>query len=99
MTTAEIPLTDKQAAHVAGLEAIIKRKNERIASLEEQLAAGGDSLAVQRRVKKAYKRGWEDAANRMMNVTHQAAIALSHLRADAFETILDGERKNRTETE
>lgn len=99
MTTAEIPLTDKQAAHVAGLEAIIQRKNERIAHLEEQVALGGDSPAAQRRVRKAYKQGWGDAANRMMNATHQAAIALSHLRSDAFETILDGERKNRTETE
>lgn len=99
MTTAEIPLTDKQAAHVAGLEAIIRRKNERIAHLEEQIAAGGDSPHAKRQIKKAYRDGWEDAANRMMHATHQAAIALRHLRSDAFETILEGERKNRTETE
>ena len=99
MSTAQIPLTDKQAAHVAGLEAIIRQKNEKIARLEEQVAAGGESPIVQRRIKKAYKNGWEDAANRMMGVTHEAAISLRKLRSDAFETILEGERRNRTETE
>lgn len=99
MSTAEIPLTDKQAAHVAGLEAIIRQKNEKIARLEEQVAAGGESPIVQRRIKKAYKDGWEDAANRMMNITHQAAISLRDLRSGAFETILEGVRNARTETE
>lgn len=97
--TEEIPLTDKQAAHVAGLEAIIRQKNEKITRLEEQVAAGSESPIVQRRIKKAYKDGWEDAANRMMNMTNQAAVALRQLRSDAFETILEGERRNRAETE
>lgn len=99
MSTADIPLTDKQAAHVAGLEAIIRQKNEKIARLEEQVAAGGESPIVKRRVKKAYKDGWEDAANRMMGITHQAAISLRDLRAGAFETLLEGDRLDRTVAE
>lgn len=95
MSTAEIPLTDKQAAHVAGLAAIITQKNGHIERLKAQLAEGAESPQVQSRIAREYKRGWDDAANRMMNLTQSIARDMSTLRADAFELILEGERRER----
>lgn len=92
---ASIPLTDRQAAHVAGLEEIIRRKNQQIAALQADLAAGESSKRVERKIRKAYDDGWEAAANRMMNLTQKTAIALRELRDDAFNTVLEGERNKR----
>lgn len=77
--------------HIKGLQAVLTERNETIARLEAKLQS--PELLEQAETKKAYKKGWQDAANSMMNLSIDAAKSLRQIREDAWKIYLEGEQK------
>lgn len=88
-------LEDKESLiiHIEGLQATLTKRNERIAQLELQVETLKNNPASSANEKKAYKKGWQDCANHMMESTREMARKLSDIRKEAFGLYLDGDRK------
>ena len=97
MENAEITITlpVKQATqnHIESLQATLGKRNARIEQLEMQLAEAVAGEPNQAALGAAYKRGWRDACNKLMSVTHEAARGLSAVRKDAMDIYLEAEKK------
>ena len=79
--------------HIEGLQATLTKRNARIAELEAKLAEPVDvPEKVDKMVKNAYKRGWQDCARLMMEATKDTAQVLSKIRKDAFNLYVEGEK-------
>ena len=79
--------------HIEGLQATLTKRNARIAELEAKLAEPVDvPEKVKKMVSNAYKSGWKDCANLMMEATKDTAQVLSKIRKDAFDLYLQGDK-------
>jgi len=86
-----------QIVHIEGLQATLTRRNARIEQLEAQIAEGGNSPAQKAAIKKAFKRGWTECAQRLMAATSQAAGALTTINREAWQEYLNSEQLEREE--
>jgi len=78
--------------HIEGLQVSLTKRNQRIAELESERIGEGDTPAMQQRIKKAYKSGWQDAAQELREATDDAARGLRNINATAWEVYLKAER-------
>lgn len=78
--------------HIAGLQATLTKRNERIAQLEAKVEELKGNPIVGAAQKKAYKQGWKDCAGHLMNTTHEMANKLREVRKDAFKLYLEGDK-------
>jgi hypothetical protein len=78
--------------HIAGLEATLTKRNNRIAELEAALTAEGQLSRESGAIRREYRRGFQDACNRLMSITASAANALGRVRKDAFDVYLSAEK-------
>lgn len=76
--------------HIEGLQAVLIKRNLRIAELEEKLA--NPELINNTAVTRAYRRGFKECASRMMDATRESALLLKDIRKDAFELYLEGDK-------
>lgn len=77
--------------HIKGLQQTLTERNEKITRLEAKLNA--PEIINDAAVKKAYKRGWQDAASSMMELSMDAARSLRKIRGEAWAVYLEGEHK------
>jgi pyrroline-5-carboxylate reductase len=75
--------------HIEGLQAVLIKRNARIAELEAKLAS--PELINNTAVKRAYRQGFKDCASKMMDATKDTALLLKEIRKDAFEIYLEGD--------
>lgn len=81
--------------HIAGLEATLAKRNQTIEALRAELDGEGKLHRERKAMKAEYKRGWQDACERLMTVTQSAAHALGVVRKDAFDVYLNAEREDK----
>ena len=79
--------------HIKGLQQVLTERNARITELEKQLSDAGKTARVEREVKRAYKKGWQDCAGLLMEITRKTALDLSKVRKEAWSLYLEGENK------
>jgi len=79
--------------HIEGLQSVLRQRNEQIERLRWQLAEGGESPAVQAAVKKAFKSGWKECAQRLAAATAGAARELTSINGAAWEEYHAAERE------
>lgn len=77
--------------HIEGLQAVLKRRNDNIARLENVIEEMKQDHTTQHDVKNAYRKGWQDCAEKLMSTVHQAALDLRQVKSDAFRIYLDGD--------
>ena len=82
---------DEKTLLIVGLQETLRQRNQTIEVLRKQIAQETSSEAFQQKLDAAYKRGWKDAGNHLMNITHEAARGLRKLREDAFNFVLHGD--------
>jgi hypothetical protein len=75
--------------HIEGLQAVLAKRNLRIAELEAKLAS--PELINNVAVGRAYRQGFKDCASKMMDATKDTALLLRQIRKDAFELYLVGD--------
>ena len=83
--------------HIEGLQAVLTRRNARIASLEDQVAQLKANPAASAAEKKSYKQGWQDCASHLQNSVKTLARELREVDKTAFRLFLDGEHKGETD--
>src|SRR5690625_3727811 len=83
----------KHLIHIRGLEATLADRNKQIADMRAELQEVRESETVKKEVDAAYKRGWQDCAQRLMDVTRAAELATQNLGDQVFDVLLEGERK------
>jgi hypothetical protein len=88
-----IPVTEAAKRHIEGLQATITKRNAQIGNLAARLQEAETGEPNQVALGKAYKRGWQEAANHLMSATQDAARALGAVRRDAFTIYLEAEKK------
>jgi len=79
--------------HIEGLQATLTKRNERIAQLEAKVETLTNNPVAGAAEKKAYKKGWQDAASHLQDTAKTAARALAEINKDAFRIWLDGDKK------
>lgn len=82
---------DEKTLLIVGLQETLRQRNKTIEELREQITQADQSDRFKKKLDAAYRRGWEDAGNHLMNITHEAAIGLRKLRVDAFNFVLHGD--------
>lgn len=87
----ELQTDEALKIHIEGLQATLTKRNARIAELEAKLSLPIDLPAkTQKLLDKAYKQGWKDCANVLMESTRDAALTLGKIRRNAFRLYVDG---------
>lgn len=85
----ELKTDDALKIHIEGLQATLTKRNARIAELEARLNEPIDfPEKVQKLIDKAYKKGWKDASNVLIENTRDAALELGKIRKEAFRIYL-----------
>ena len=78
--------------HIEGLQATLTKRNARIAELEEKLTIPTPlEPEIEKRIKKAYKQGWQDCSTELMEITRNTARELTKVRKEAFRVYLQEE--------
>lgn len=86
---------EKHLIHIKGLEATLAERNKQIAEQRAMIEQGQTSRMVQNKIDAAYKKGWEDCADRLTHATHLAAAELGRVRREALDIYFDeGKNKN-----
>lgn len=80
---------EKHLIHIKGLEATLAERNRQIAKLKTENEQGATSQGVQQKMDSAYRKGWEDCANRLTHATHLAAAELGRVRQEALTIYFD----------
>lgn len=91
--TIEVSGKEHLVRHIAHLQDVITRKNQRIEYLETQLGLNNKDEAILDAERKAYKKGWKAANVEMREVVHSTIVALKNLDHQAFRVYLEGEKK------
>lgn len=91
--TVSIPVKQAVQTHVEHLQATLAKRNEQIERLTERVAEAEAGEPNQSALVRAYKRGWQDAAGHLMEVTRKAAVDLGKVRKDAWDLYLQAERR------
>lgn len=76
--------------HVEHLQSVIARRNEEIQQLTVRLQEAEAGEPNQARLAGAYARGWRDAADRLVNVSSDAARALGKVSKEARDIYSEG---------
>ena len=79
--------------HIEGLQATLTKRNARIAELEAKITKNGQKIQTKLAIRKAYKKGWTDAAAKLLDITRQTALELSKVRKEAWRVYTEGENK------
>lgn len=79
--------------HIEGLQATLTKRNARIAELEAKITKDGKKIQAELAIRKAYKKGWTDAAAKLLDITRQTALQLSQVRKEAWQVYSEGENK------
>ena len=79
--------------HIEGLQATLTKRNARIAELEAKITKNGQKIQTKLAIRKAYKKGWTDAAAKLLDITRQTALELSKVRKEAWHVYTEGENK------
>lgn len=82
--------------HIDGLQVALAKRNARIAELEQRLTEEGESEAIRRAEQKAYRRGWEACASRLMDATRDCVLALGDHRRASLDVYYEPERAERS---
>lgn len=77
--------------HIEGLQTTLAKRNQRIAELEAKIA--NPEWINETAVKRAYKRGWQEASRQMLKMAQSLEIGLGQLRQVAWETYKEKEEK------
>ena len=79
--------------HIEGLQATLTKRNARIAELEAKITRDGKKIQTELAIRKAYKKGWTDAAAKLLDITRQTALQLSEVRKEAWRVYTEGENE------
>lgn len=90
--TLELQGPEHLIAHIQGLQATLTQRNATIEKLRQDLGLAESGEPNEKALNKAYKRGWEDCALRLENVTRDAAVSLGRIRKNALDIYYEGER-------
>jgi len=88
--TITFPVSEAAKQHIEHLQATLTKRNAQIEQLSQRLEGALSGEPNQTAMLAEYRRGWQDAANHLMNTTQQAAVALGKVRKDAFAIYLEG---------
>lgn len=75
---------EKLHIHIAGLEATLTRRNEKIAALEKQIAELRVNPVTNQDLKTAHRQGWAACANHMDKTVREAALELGKISRTAW---------------
>jgi phage protein U len=90
--TITIPVTQAAQRHIEHLQDVLSKRNAEIDRLLKRVEEAETGEPNQLALGKAYRRGWQEAANHLMSTTQTAARALGAVRKDAFDIYLQGEK-------
>lgn len=76
--------------YVIGMETTLAERRNRIADLEEQVKKLKSNPKAAAEEKKAYKKGWQDCASHLINITHECARKLGDVRQEALQAYYRG---------
>lgn len=95
MSELDMSKRDNLIIHIEGLQATLAKRNARISELEQLLSGDWKNRAAKKAEEKAYRRGWEECANSMMNATRDCVLALGKHRKAALDAYYEPERAER----
>jgi uncharacterized protein involved in exopolysaccharide biosynthesis len=81
--------------HIEGLQATLTKRNARIAQLEAQVAELKMNPEAGAKETKAYKAGWQAAANQLKAATTKMAYELREIDKASFKVWLEGDGLDR----
>jgi len=92
--TITIPASQAAQRHIEGLQDTLTKRNAQIERLSAQLEEALTGEPNQAALAKAYKRGWEAAANQLMQAAHDAAQSLGKVSKAAFSVYLQSQKRD-----
>lgn len=97
--TITIPVSEAASRHIEDLQAIITKRNAQIAAPTARVEEAETGEPNQVALNKAYRRGWQEAAQHLMKVTRDTAQALSRVHKSAWDVYLSGESGDNSKAE
>lgn len=79
--------------HIAGLQATLTKRNEKIAALEKQIAELRVNPVTSKDLQTAHKRGFADCANLMDATLNEAARQFGKINRTAWKLYLEAARE------
>lgn len=81
----DVDVSDAVQSHIESLQNTLTKRNERIAYLEAQLEAEGESPYVKQAINRAFRDGYGQAVTDLRGVTKKLEESLKQCRDDAFK--------------